>query len=245
MAAKPEVTHRPIQNAKNRSSAIRNAAVRAAARKGQPWKQAQRLRGVSTGKSGGFVPPEDWYEPTDERSTDYQVIEQSPGHGYIHVVGPDDIRKRLSMLPAWMLEPLEVVQLSQMTRKKKRFPCYGMQWGNTLYLYPIEESLVEYYVRPPRPAQRVEATQHGGKWVAEAPGCWKLEWSTTAIKDFYLNNVLIHELGHLLDKRNTSYVDRERYAEWFALEYGYKSSRRNKLAQQGAKKAVRRRHHTT
>ncbi len=45
--------------------------------------------------------------------------------------------------------------------------------------------------------------------------------TTAAIKDFYLNNILIHELGHLLDERNTSYTDRERYAEWFAIKYGY------------------------
>ena len=38
-----------------------------------------------------------------------------------------------------------------MTRKKQSFPCYGMQWGNALYLYPIEESFVETYDCPPRP----------------------------------------------------------------------------------------------
>ena len=45
------------------------------------------------------------------------------------------------------------------------------------------------------------------------------------MRDYYLNNILIHELGHLVDSRNTGYVDRERYAEWFAVEYGYKQSR--------------------
>jgi hypothetical protein len=44
-----------------------------------------------------------------------------------------------------MLEPLAIVQLSRMTRKKRIFPCYGMQWGTALYLYPIEETLVEVY----------------------------------------------------------------------------------------------------
>ncbi len=51
-------------------------------------------------------------------------------------------------------------------------------------------------------------------------------WTERAIKDFYLNNILIHELGHLLDDRNSRSVDRERYAEWFAVEYGYKPTRR-------------------
>jgi predicted SprT family Zn-dependent metalloprotease len=66
---------------------------------------------------------------------------------------------------------------------------------------------------------------YGGKWVQTRDN-WQLVWSAEAICDFYLNNVLIHELAHLLDHRNRSYRDRERYAEWFAIEYGYKPSRR-------------------
>ena len=32
------------------------------------------------------------------------------------------------------------------------------------------------------------------------------------------------ELGHLVDERNTSYMARERYAEWFAIQYGYRAT---------------------
>jgi hypothetical protein len=125
-----------------------------------------------------------------------------------------------------------------MTRKKQSFPCYGMQWGNALYLYPIEECLVEYYTAPPTPGLLNEARMYGGRWMQESTGVWKLAWTEAAVTDFYLNNILIHELGHLVDGRNTSYVDRERYAEWFALEYGYKRSRRP-----SGSKRITRRHH--
>jgi predicted Zn-dependent protease len=56
-----------------------------------------------------------------------------------------------------------------------------------------------------------------------------------------LNNILIHELGHLLDRHNTTFTDRERYAEWFAIHFGYKPSRRATASGQPA----RRRHHGT
>jgi hypothetical protein len=95
-----------------------------------------------------------------------------------------------------------------------------MHWGSSLYVYPIEDNLVEYYDRPPRPAQMIEARMFGGRWRQEGD-FWKLMWTEQAVKDFYLNNILIHELGHLLDDRNSSYADRERYAEWFALQHGY------------------------
>ena len=111
-----------------------------------------------------------------------------------------------------------------MTRKKQSFPCYGMQWGNALYLYPLEESLVEQFDTPPRPNLVNETRMYGGRWAEPSPGVWTLTWSEQAAQDFYLNNILIHELGHLVDDRNTGYMDRERFAEWFAVHYGYRHS---------------------
>ena len=185
-----------------------------------------------------FSPPETWYEPDEDTTYDYRIVVQDPGEGYRHILTPDEIRTRLNKLPREMIEPLEVVQLSQMTRKKQSFPCYGMQWGATLYLYPMEDHLTEYFSRPPSPAQRNEARMYGGRWV-ESPGEWQLVWTDATIKDFYLNNILIHELGHLLDSRNSSYIDRERYAEWFAIEHGYRTTK----PKSRPNKRVNKRHH--
>lgn len=188
-----------------------------------------------------FVPPEDWHEPNENTVDSYVIVEQAPGEGFRHIVTPDEVRHRLEALPSFMLAPLEVVQLSGLTRKKMRFPCYGMQWGPALYLYPVEETLEENYFRPPTPIQFNEARMYGGKWNQCGAAHWKLTWTEATLKDFYLNNILIHELGHLLDTRNRSYVARERYAEWFAIEYGYKPTRDNSPLT----RPVRTRHHST
>ena len=83
---------------------------------------------------------------------------------------------------------LEVIQFSQMTRKKLSFPCYGMQWGSSLYLYPLEEELVEYFSQPPKPALMNEVKMFGGRWIQDRDNQWRLVWSERAIKDFYLTN---------------------------------------------------------
>ena len=119
-------------------------------------------------------------------------------------------------------------------------PCYGMQWGAALYLYPLEESLEEIFHSPPRPEVINEVKMYGGRWDRPEPGVWRLRWTQQAIEDFYLNNILIHELGHLVDDRNTSYTDRERYAEWFAIEYGYLPTGGSASRRQ---RPIRRRHH--
>ncbi len=185
-----------------------------------------------------FSPPEDWHEPTEE-GNGYRIITQSPGEGYRHVVTADEVRQRLEEVPQHFLRDLEVIQFSRMTRKKRSFPCYGMQWGATLYLYPLEESFEEIFYVPPRPEVVNETKMYGGRWDRPETGVWRLRWSPAAIRDFYLNNILLHELGHLLDDRNDGYTDRERYAEWFAIEYGYRQSG-GRVAR---RPEVRKRHH--
>ncbi|MEM8865435.1 MAG: hypothetical protein AAGF31_07795 [Planctomycetota bacterium] len=214
-----------------------NAAAAQVSPRDQP---KSRRRVASRNIQAPFAPPEDWHEPTGP-SNDYRIVVQEPGDGYRHVVTPDEVRQRLAQLPSHFLRDLEVVQLSRMTRKKQSFPCYGMQWGPTLYLYPLEESLVEHFDRPPTPSVINEGNMFGGIWDQPSPGSWTLTWTEETIRDFYLNNILIHELGHLLDDRNTGYTDRERYAEWFAIEFGYRATG----GATARRRTVRRRHHAT
>ncbi len=198
-----------------------------------------RHRGATGTDQGPLIPPEDWYEP--EGTAGYRFVVQRPGDGYRHVVTPEEVRDRLAELPGHFTESLEVVQFSRMTRKKRNYPCYGMQWGTTIYLYPVESELIEHFSKQPRPQQWNEARMYGGRWERDGALGWKLIWTVPAIKDYYLNNILIHELGHLLDEKNTGYEERERYAEWFAVHYGYRPSKRMDPARR-QRKTVRRHH---
>ena len=126
----------------------------------QQSKRVRRLgldrRDVKISHQVPFVPPEDWYEPSEYSTDDYRIVVQDPGAGFQHVVTHREVRDRLSQLPPEMLKPLEVVQLSRMTRKKCAVPCYGMQWGCALYLYPIESGRVEYFHKPPQQSYKIE-----------------------------------------------------------------------------------------
>jgi hypothetical protein len=213
-----------------------------AARTQNPVRWSRRARRPQFGTRNvrePFAPPEDWHEPREDGKR-YRILVQPPGDGYCHVVTPQQVRDRLASVPPEFLAGLEVVQFSRMTRKKQSFPCYGMQWGSTLYLYPLEESLEEWFTVPPRTEVYNESRMYGGRWDEPCAGSWRLSWSKPAIEDFYLNNILIHELGHLIDDRNTAYAERERFAEWFAIQYGYRATGG---AEGRRRPKVRRRHH--
>lgn len=183
---------------------------------------AHRQRGSTNSRTSGFSAPETWYEPQGLDVIRYTV--QPAGDGYLHPVSIQEVQERIRELPSRFTQSIEVIQFSAMTRKRSLFPLYGMQWGPNIYFYPIEASLVETYGRPPNPQQLIEARMYGGVWK-QVGLIWTLSWTRETIRDFYLNNVLIHEIGHVNDQRNTNSAARERYANWFATEYGYRTSR--------------------
>jgi hypothetical protein len=187
---------------------------------------AHQRRGEGLAQGRPFDAPEVWHDPisSDDDVHELMIVSQPAGRGYVHPVSADDVRERVLQLPIKFQEKLDVVQFSRMTKKRRLFPCYGLQWGTAVYLYPIEESFVELYVRAPKPAQRIETEMFGGRWVQDG-NLWRLIWTESTIRDFYLNNVLIHEIGHINDDRNTSFRKREQFADWFAIEYGYRASR--------------------
>ena len=202
--------------------------------------RAKARRGMTPRKhDSSFEPSEDWYEATGSKG--YRIVVREPGYESRHVVTPRQIRSRLAKLPQRFIKDLEVVQLCTMTRKKHFSPCYGLQWGNAIYLYPFEETVDEYFFEPPPRPLVIETTMYGGRWEHNEPGVWRLVWTEHSARDFQLNNVLIHELGHLVDKWNTNHQDQERYAEWFAVEYGYRQT--GGIDRRRPKRKIRRRHH--
>ena len=210
------------QKSKGRQASTGRVSERRRATTGRPV-EAFRQRGSDTSqRSNHFYAQDQWYEPTD--SDVIQLYRRDPGAGYFHPVTLEEVADRIEQLPAKYRQNIEVIELARMTRKRSLFPCYGLQWGPNVYLYPIEESLVETYTRPPRPEQMIEAKMYGGVWTQDGK-LWTLSWTEHALRDFYLNNVLIHEIGHVNDTRNRNQNARERYADWFAIEYGYRASR--------------------
>ncbi len=202
------------------------------------YAKARRLI-ASQNQDNLFDAPEIWHEPSGEEG--YEVLVLDPGKEYRHVVTRNQVHDRLQQLPDRFLNGLEVVQLSTMTAKKRRLPCYGLQWGCAIYLYPFHESMEEHFYSPPPQQLVIETQMYGARWDRPSPGLWRLQWTESTARDFQLNNILIHELGHLVDTWNGGSVAQERYAEWFAIQYGYLNTGGSESRK--PKQKIRRRHH--
>lgn len=149
------------------------------------------------------------------------------GRGYVHTVTESEVAARFAELPAHLVSTLNCVVLPRMTRKRKIINIYGMQWAETIYLYPMPADLRVGDKHTLTEAVLAEARQFGAT-IEEHSGGPVIQWTPETIKPYYLENILLHELGHVVDRKNTSEKDREAFAEHFARQYGRWPKRKRK-----------------
>ncbi len=76
--------------------------------------------------------------------------------------------------------------------------------------------------RLPKPNIQREYERIGANYYFKN-GYWTRSFDEMSLKRFYTRDVLIHELGHHVDRKNNKdYNAKERFAEWFVEEYGFR-----------------------
>lgn len=156
------------------------------------------------------------------------VIKECPlNPNFIIPVTKAEVRSKLNSLPSQFLEGLKGVMLLGGSKKQLKtawgnLSCYGVYSDSVIFLlpFPIEQLITCSRTLPP-PHIKQDYEKAGAIFTFENQR-WYKHFTRSTLKTFYLNDVLIHELGHHVDRYNKNDSDAEKYAEWFAREYGYK-----------------------
>ena len=144
---------------------------------------------------------------------------------FIYPVRSEDVKNLFSKVLPSFLNDLHSIYLlggtsKQLKASKKHFR-YGCYESGTIYLYAFPKwMLKEKWGKRPKPTAVEEYERMGAQWKQDKSGWW-LEFDRTSLKRFYLYDVLLHELGHHIDKRvwKRDTASAERYAKWFAQEH--------------------------
>jgi hypothetical protein len=145
----------------------------------------------------------------------------------------EDVKTALEKLGPDVANNLKTILLLSGTTKQKSFGR-GARFG----LYSKDRGLIAIHALPKHlqimqfkhglsPAKRHEYTRAGA--IFKSPDT--VIFDDAAVRRFLLDDVLLHEIGHHLDRENfttKSNKKAEGFAEWFATEHGFR--RTNNMA---------------
>jgi hypothetical protein len=147
-------------------------------------------------------------------------------------VSKDDVRTELAKVPTEYLSDLDGVVLLGGSRKQERvfssLAYWGCYWSNVIFLAAYPKAYMRRrYKTHVKPSQFAEFKRAGVRFEPSENGCYFV-FDHSSLRTYYLREVLMHELGHHVDRKNyRSKTSRriEGFAEWFATEYGYRLRR--------------------
>jgi len=142
---------------------------------------------------------------------------------FLRPFGPAEVAAVLANIPAAFLRDVEGVYLLGGSLKQVRaassdlfhYGCYG-HGRIVLHAFP-RAKLTQRLARAPKPSVLQGYTRAGVAFTKHGEA-YHLAFSEVSLRQFYLYDVLLHELGHHVDRRLRQNDRRasERYAKWFA-----------------------------
>lgn len=170
--------------------------------------------------------------PLTETDSAPQFIVDNPSRDFFFPVTVEDIQEQLNKLPDSQTRWLSYIWLREQSQKE--YDSVNSIQGSyikggrvqliTLYSFPTD---LRMNFGKRRPSQSVL------NWykdfctrLIEGKYNWYLQWAREEIKDYYLNGLLLHEIGHHVDTRynfGIATVDKaEKWADGYALYWANK-----------------------
>ncbi len=146
------------------------------------------------------------------------VYDRPLAEGFVRPWNVQDVVDVLTAIPQEFLDGLNGVYLLGGTvrqRQSKKF-LFGMYQGTRIFLFPLQARMMsQIWKQRPKPNIENEYTKFGATITSHGKGQAVLNFDSTSLRAFCLYDVLLHEVGHHVDRADVS-VNTERYAKWFA-----------------------------
>lgn len=165
---------------------------------------------------------------SDFKDRTIPMVQIEPTHSdFIFPITAEDISNTLSRVPSAFIQGVKAVLVPSGSKKQiKSFHSlfsYGLYWRECIFLHPYPKSQMDSTRgRKPNP-QIIREYKRAGAEIHQKGTGVEVIFTASSLRQFYLRDVLMHEIGHHNDAQiDRPQARREAFAHWFAAEYGFR-----------------------
>lgn len=204
-------------------------------RKETAWKKSRKFGDVKGGRkrpklaNAIFNRQHNFNVPSEHDETPVYIVDNT-SRDFFFPVTVDEIKEFLNKLPLEHTENLTHIWLRKMSKKEYEKEgsiqgCFICGSGvNLIVLYPFPKNLKMEFGRK-KPSKKILKwySFYEPELIYEKEN-WVLKWTEENIKKYYLEGLLLHEIGHQIDsfyKRFWSVKYKKQRAENYADNFAY------------------------
>lgn len=208
-------------------------------RKETAWKKSRKFGDVKGGRmrpklADNIFNRQHNLERPDENDETPIFIKDNPSRDFFFPVSVEEIKEFLNKLPKEQTENLTHIWLRKMTKKEYEKEgsvqgCFICGSGiNLIVLYPFPRDMKMKFGNKKPLKKIIKWYSNYEPELIEENGNWQLVWTEEKIKRYYLEGLLLHEIGHKVDSVyqrywSKNYKERgEKFADNFAYYWGDK-----------------------
>lgn len=179
-------------------------------RKETSWKKNKRFGDIHGGRislkiaDGIFNRKHNLLPPTDGQELPVFIVENTSRDFYFPVT-VDDIKETLKKLPIEHTEYLTHIWLSKVKKSEYlknetvqgEFICGSGVFLIKLYAVPIDNKMFFGKIKPT--SKLLGFYKHYCTELIHDKNSWYLQWTNESYKRYYLEKLLLHEIGHYVD----------------------------------------------
>ena len=161
--------------------------------------------------------PENKWQQISNGNLIWQTFVENPSKNYYHPCKPEDYLEVLQRLPARHTIGVKGIILRRIPKRDLKLGIDAWRRWSCIIMncFPLSKRYV--YSRKPPESVFTFYEPFCSNWMEENDS-WILNWDDEGVRRYYLYHVFLHELGHIFDKRSTSQIKREKYADSFARD---------------------------
>ncbi len=132
-------------------------------------------------------------------------IKENPSRDFFFPVSEEEIRQQLNVLPQELIEHITHIWFKKISTKeyeKEQFPQGAFICGsqvNLIVLFPFPTDMkMNFGLKKPSEKTLKLYAPYTTQLVKENEN-WILQWEEEQLKKYYLESLLMHEIGHLTD----------------------------------------------
>lgn len=206
-------------------------------RKETAWKKNRKFGDVKGGRTRPklvndiFNRQHNLEAPKENEATPI-FIQDNPSRDFFFPISIEEIKKILEKLPQEHTQNLTHIWLRKINNQEKEKSIQGCficgSGVNLIVIYPFPKDLKMTFGKKRPSSKELKWYSNYNPELIEENGYWQLVWTEDKIKQYYLEGLFLHEMGHKIDSVYQRYWSKaykqkaEKFADNFAYYWGHK-----------------------